>query len=899
MSLTPFRPLAPRPLLICIAAFVCLSGSAGLFSTVCFAQTDAQDGGQGDSRPSMPATDDEKPRPQGTSVTIAPSIVQRASGNRWTPLSVVGVNRTDEEKTETVSVYIDGDPEVQFSSKFWLPAKSRRKTWLPVLIPPQQDPERVNIPLTTMSLEEGPDGESLRPDWTDSAIVERSLLLTEMEINTGVISDAAEIDFTGRQVDRLQALMSFINVGRSTAIQQSMELPNIAFAANLLPDTHGGLDQLDQIVIAGNSLSNDTAGVGTIRRWLRRGGRLWIMLDRTDSGIVRELLGDDAVYDIADATQLNQFKLETSDVVYSSNFTSESWESERPVDFVRVFTESDDISCQIDGWPAAFWQPVGDGEVLFTTLGIEGWMLPEGRASIGLGQISRRLFEPRAKPIDSVTAMVPVVNDQIGYQIPSRGIAALLMVSNTILIALGGLWWMRQQRLERLALLVPVVAIISSAAMLWIGKMNSGSIPTTIASAQLVVLNDATNEADIQSTFAVYCQEEIPIELSSAPNTFVQPLDWSGNRTKRAQWLDNGSSRWIQPDQPPGTVENWFSDSTAFVRSTENGSDSASLVHPLVGTFDEAGFLGSFPNSATATIEDPFLASFPAANTAATSSVNDDRIEVRIRAEDSLTDGQFVSATLMDDTQSKRQEVLRELFADAEQSFLANGTQLLYWTDPTDIGLGISESFIRTGTALVSVPVKIVPPQSGARIRIPSTFIEIDSFAKYRGISALFNPRSGKWLTDVTKSTETDLLFRFPTAIGQVDLERVNVTLRISAPERLVTIKAIHGDQSTTVFEENSPTGTVRFTIDDPSVLETDQHGGLVLTVSVGAPTDPGDDSSIAPSPQQSRRATPGSESPNSQDFPEGLAPIILESDNTNKTWQIDQLTIDAEGVVR
>ncbi|OYP31170.1 hypothetical protein CGZ80_21515 [Rhodopirellula sp. MGV] len=820
-------------------------------------------------------------------ITIIPSMVQRASSNHWTPLKVVAVNRGSQDRNELISVYVDGEPKVQFAADVWVPAGSQRQAWVPVLVPPQTEVGRVNIPITSMMLQSGPDGETLRPDWTDAATIKRSLLLTEDEINTGLISDPPTIDLDGTEVYRIDHLTKLIDVGRTSAIQNSMELPNIAFNANFLPDTHGALDQLDQIVIAGNSLRHDTAGLLAVRRWLRRGGRLWIMLDQTDEDIVRDLLGDDAVFDIGDSTMLNQFELQSFNAVGSNDAVSETWESESPVEFVRVFTSSEDISSSIDGWPAAFWQSVGDGEVLFTTLGGEGWLNSQRGPMNGFTYFSRRLFEPHVEPFDSVAAMAPLVNEQIGYQVPSRSTAAFMMITNTVLIAAGGLWWMRMKRLERLAILIPAVALLTGGAMLWIGKSNSGSIPTTIASGQLVVINEATQEADIQSTYAVYCQDETPVELSSKADIFVQPLEWASNRTKRAQWSGSGENRWIQPEQPPGTVENWFSNTSMFVTNSTNTSDIGSMPTMLTGSFNETGFVGNLEHASSMKLEDAFLASFPAPSCSAKVAMSDKDAAITVGPDAVLTAGQFVDATLLDDTQTRRQALLRQLFESGEQSFLKDGVQLMFWSDPQDIGIGVSEAFDRIGTSLVSIPVKLRAPEPGTRVRIPATFIKTESFTKSRGMSSLFNPRNGQWLTDVTKSTETDLLFRLPPELGDVAITRVNVSMRIAAPERTVAIKAVHGDQSTTVFEIDSPTGLQSFSIDDESVLDASINGGIVLTLSVSSPIDgaPEAADSVVISQQ-----TPQTNVPH---------PIVGEIETTNKTWQVDSFIIDVEGVAK
>ena len=37
-------------------------------------------------------------------------------------------------------------------------------------------------------------------------------------------------------------------------------------------------------------------------------------------------------------------------------------------------TDDCETQVRIDGWPGAFWKPVGYGEVLFTTLSSDGWL---------------------------------------------------------------------------------------------------------------------------------------------------------------------------------------------------------------------------------------------------------------------------------------------------------------------------------------------------------------------------------------------------------------------------------------------------------------------------------------------------------------------------------------------
>ena len=58
------------------------------------------------------------------------------------------------------------------------------------------------------------------------------------------------------------------------------------------PSSATALDSMDQLLITGNRLMDDTAGQLAVRDWLYAGGRLWIMLDKTGMELPERLLGD-------------------------------------------------------------------------------------------------------------------------------------------------------------------------------------------------------------------------------------------------------------------------------------------------------------------------------------------------------------------------------------------------------------------------------------------------------------------------------------------------------------------------------------------------------------------------------------------------------------------------------
>ncbi|MEO1614734.1 MAG: hypothetical protein AAFV88_02730 [Planctomycetota bacterium] len=810
-----------------------------------------------------------------TQVSVSPSVIQRFSPGRWGALTVVGRNPGPEDSEEIVSVYVADDSSQQYSTRFLVPAESRRQTWMPVFLPDSTSVEGATVPMTTMRLVEKGGSESLKLNVTNSATTERSLLLTPGEINTALIVNAPEIEATSQANKERAALVNLIEKGRATTISNSMGLPPITFSSAFLPHSYGAFDELDQIVVAGNALRDDTAGMVRIRQWLRGGGRLWIMLDRTDLSIVQELLEGDGELEAIDRTELNQFKLAGLDPFDpTKQAETDLWESEQPVDFLRVVAPETDVIFSLDGWPAAFRKSVGQGEVLFTTLAGQGWLDADGEPTPGMYRLARLMFEPRVSVPSSVDAMKPLVNAKIGYQVPSRSLAAVVLGFNSIALLCAGLWYLSKRRLERMAFIVPLISVAAAGGMFLIGSRNTASVPSTVASTQIVVAHQSTGELEVESTHAVYSQTATPPNLLADASGAIEPIDQGSDGLRRLRINEDGRFRWNIGDQPPGTVQFWHAESTRWNHNRLFAQ----------GTFDEEGFVGLVDGVNPLAIADTVLASFPSVATSVeVTDQSKSSVNVRARSTDRLASEQFVADNLMSDQQRMRQQFLRELSSQAESNFLSRGPQLLFWSEQLPSNLSVPEAFERFTTSLVSVPISLRPPARGTPFKIPATFIETESFAASRGMSLIFDAESGKWMTDVTGSTETDLLFRFPPCLRGLKLTRVSLTLDIEAPQRTVQIKAWVDDQPVSVYSDESPAGTSTFTLDDETALSVAEHDGLRLTLSVSLPDGmQGDD--------QSPQIVPPSNPSN------GV--VTPQISTTNKTWQVNELILDAEAIL-
>ena len=787
--------------------------------------------------------------------------VQRFAKGRWASLSVVGTNRSDQEAHQSVTAYVGDSPQMQFSTKLWVPAGAKRQSWMPIRVPSSDQIDGDRAELNIMKIQQTDAGEQFEKNYVGMPVSSRSLMLTDDEINTGVIRDPADLEVSSLDEQQDGWVDQVIYAGRDSAVQSQLELPYIGFNANFLPPTYYALQELDQLVITGDLLLTDTTGMAAVRQWLRSGGRVWIMLDRTSMTVVDELLGDQVGFSIVDRIEVNECEILTRDPIggYERGLR-ENWTSEQPADFVRVVGNIGESACRINESPAAFYYSVGEGEVLFTTLGPRGWLHGRDRPTTALKMLSKRFFEPRNEPTDFASSMHDVVDNQIGYRIPSRALAGTVLALNALVIFIGGIIWARQRRLERMAFLIPACAVVSTVTMLFIGTYHTRMIPSTVATGQVVQVRATTNEVDLTTLHATYSQQKQQLGVRSPRGLMATPLNLdAGSETIRVQVDDGGTSRWFGPDQSPGMVRHLVSRSTGVL-------DEPIFVR---GTFEADGFQGKLYGLDLDQCGDAVIVASPAPPSAATIDRERDTIESSSAA--LLKDGEYFAGALLSDKQRHRQSFLQETLATRENNPLANQLSLLVWSQPLDLSTQFSEQFTRVGDALFAIPIDIVRPAIGVDFEIPATFIEIESYSAERGVSSIYLPRSGQWLTDVTKATDTPLLFRFPDAISDVSLQRAKLTLKINAPDREFIVNGMVDGQPTELFRKRDATGELEIEIDRKDALQLHHDGGLWLEVVV-------------------------TESENVEKIKSAASGIQTTRVKDETTWQIDYLYLSAVG---
>lgn len=786
------------------------------------------------------AADDSSPADEDRPAAAARVEVPKAAGRvgvrpyspqKWGILSVEAVNPTDREATLVVSSYLRDRPGRKFGRTLWVPAGATRVSWYPLFV--SLDENLTSDQTEVISVVGERTGDAEQPLKDQAGRMRRtSPLPIGFDANaTAVIVGSAEQrkDFDGSILSDAVAACRLEKVN-------SRRLSS--FDREFLPATAEALDNLDQLVVYNDLLATDAAALTAVRRWVQRGGRLWIMADRVRPETVERLLGHAAPYREVDRVSLTEVRLlAVGDGLWASDRTAHQYDD--PVDLVRVLLSDAEVAHTVDGWPASFWQDFGEGRILYTTLGMRGWLQTPPANDERFRKMGLR-FAP-ARPLSSLmdefyrfqssseqrspTALFEdYLSQQIGYETVSRSTVLAVLGAFIAALLAGGVWLARTRRLERMRWVAPAAAFAGASVLLLMGTKSRTSVPDTVAVAQFVEVSPRSEDVGVSGLLATYHQsgstEDMGVERGSAlaPDFAERP-----GTARRMIWTDFDTWHWEDVDVPAGAHETPF-------------TASVGLRQPVraVGRFGPRGLEGTLQ---TATFRDPADAVI------VTSSRDPGGVDLheggRFTAgpDQQLAAGQFVSGTLLSDEQRRRQEVYRKLLNSAGFHGKDGRPLMLVWTAPIDVGFRIGEEARHVGSALLAVPVQVQPTSPGTRVALPATFL---SYRKTRdpeggSFSSAYSNVKGEWI-ERTKAARTWLRIQLPPQVVPIRLDSATVTLHFNGPPRPVKIAGLIDGKETVLASAEQPVGKTRIPIDRAEALNVDAGGGLLLGVLVGGP---------------------------------------------------------------
>ncbi len=212
-----------------------------------------------------------------------------------------------------------------------------------------------------------------------------------------------------------------------------------------------------------------------------------------------------------------------------------------------------------------------------------------------------------------------------------------------------------------------------------------------------------------------------------------------------------------------------------------------------------------------------------------------------------LPPGEYLSSSLLDNEQSRRQSVYRDVFrVKGRQRLALQSPHLLFWSQPLLPGSGQTAVRDEAGSSLFLIPLELQRPQEGSEILIPGSFLKYEavSMTKSGGTPSYFNNRLAEW-TQARKGSRILLRFQIPPEVLPLTPTSATLTIKLAAGSRKVTIQHGLPVKLTESGMLDSPVGTFDVSLKSDGGVVLDERGGLHVLLEVGD-VETGDDAASA-----------------------------------------------------
>lgn len=760
---------------------------------------------------------------QSQTVHVTTHGVGRYQSGRWGTLAIEAVNRGNEATSIEAAAWIGGQASDQVGRSVWLPAESRRTSWMPILMPPAA-PNAAEPTLHWMGVRKSSEGEVLVTGKNQDRIETRQLI-APAEINVfAVVTDSQESHRS--KVDLLGSLM------RLAMPQVTL----LSISESQLPVIPEALDAVRVLVVIGDTLAQNVAATEAVQDWVHQGGTLWLMLDTMSHENAEAICDGELFVDEIDRVSLTSYSLLAD--TNAMQRAADDVELELPVQLVRVFSEPDSVLATADGWPAALKAEFGQGRIFASTLGLDGFFVPpgnllpesiEGRnrkiwvTTAGQDLLSVLGGSGSGSPLQT-EAMQRYVTSRIGYQLPNRsaGAVVLIVFCMTLIVVCGIV-----HRLQKPVLLLPGIGLLSMLAIMAFLQMAALARTSTDSAAtiQIVEASGAQDRLQVNGVTAFHSQGSSQPQIQSTAAGML--------RFEHA--VSSGSPvRSLWSDQHVWNLQN--AEFAAGVRRA-GFRQTVAIQEPIVvkGTFDEKGFRGRL----TGSISDNWSDAIVADQSGFALPVSIDATGEIAHADIPLPPGQFLDAVLLNAEQARRQATYRGMFDASQRSRIYPSRPTLFaWADPLEMQTGRVDSAGQVGAMLASIPIAIDRPERGMRVRIPSTFLPYRSVRNRQlkiGTAPNFSNTRRTWTTNTSTTASTSLLrFEVPRELLPLAVDGAKLTLNISAPLRDVEISSGRPDSLSHVWSKSSPVGTFEIPYSGETACLLDDDGGLNVALKIG-----------------------------------------------------------------
>ncbi len=752
---------------------------------------------------------------------------------KWGMIQLSLRNPQDREVSLLASTHFVDDPTLQYGRRLWMPAHSRMTTWHPLRMPAISEPGQDFFETQSLIISTAGETETLAMNDVGSMQFTQSLRVAPDEPVTAVI---AEPMISVSESSRGALWANSMDLLLTARYERGMSRNLSILHEHLSPAGEELLDGLDHLVISDDRIMTDAAGLGAIRRWVTGGGRLWIMADRVPPELLEALLGDEHALTVVDQVGITHARV----VAAPGTSAASPFERDldRPAPLVRVLADNIEPVFLVEGWPAAFWKSSGNGRILVTTLGADGWLRPRqpqdpnpnavngGSFKTGffpgepLNKLAADFFTRRPPAALSPAVAEEQVRQMIGYTIPSRGLVLGTLLGFTGLLAASAVWLSRTGRLEWLGVATPVASVLACGLLLGAGMNAQSEIAEATTTVQYVQAVPGTDDIRMNGVAGVFTQGHgATAALSGTGGGWMLP-EMSGieGTTRRLVWTDLDRWSWENLTQKPGlrTIHTQASGRAATPVSASAGFLTGQLAgHVSLPT-------GLQPSDA--------ILATPAGRIGITLDGDG-----QWTADEELGEGQYLSANVLSDEQQRRTRILSAMLQSTPTQTVPLVPTLYVWTQPWPVGLSYYGDPTVGGSALVSIPVHWQRPPAGTEFTIPRpllTYREVTGPDDVRP-SGFFDNRAGQWV-ERTGRTAGWVAFDLPHALLPLETRRVDVTFKVIGSMGRLELSGFQAGAVRSLKIWDNPVGTLTFSMENGSLMPIDPSGRLMFRVEAG-----------------------------------------------------------------
>ena len=764
-------------------------------------------------------------------VRITQAGLMRYSDETWGIVQATAYNRATTPVEVNGVAWFVSDPGLQFSRRFVVPPGSARTVWMPVLTPRVPDGTKaVDVQWATIrkdgSLVSNRQGERL----SDATIRFPKTQLVIAEIRGS----------SRKQLETGELLRNMRNeVGRDAKV--------LGLLAPPFPPAREAWDIADIVVVTGDEIADDAAGLMALRSWTQDGGRLWLQLDHIQSETVAALLGDTLPFEEIDRTSTVDVEMIPGED--SRPFNVQRIGFERPVAFTRVLVQPPaSIHQRLDGWPAAFSFPYGKGKVFCTAADLSAWFAPrhwrrqEEIANVRdavwydaseAGRFAMQELSPVLEPTVAPEALADYVVSQVGYTTPGRSSVAGLLIGFALVLSVVSLGLRFREKAGWMLWTIPLMAVVASVGLVAVGNAARGK-PKGRVLAQIVESQPGQTTATVTEALTYYTDETLTVDDSVTHGSPLIP-DRAGVASSRWRVEWSGIDEWALKgvDLPPG------------VRIATNRTH-LELEQPLraTATFDEKGLTGSLTLPLELSMEDALIGGAARVTQSVTLGP-----EGTFTASDAvLPPGEYLSSSLLDNEQSRRQSFYRDVFrVKGRKRPALRSPHLLFWSQPLLPGSGQTAVRDEAGSSLFLVPLELQRPKAGSEILIPGSLLKYEavSMTKSGGTPSYFDNRIGEWM-ETRNGSRILLRFQIPPEVLPIEPTSATLTIKLAAGSRKVTFQHGLPGKLTESHTLDSPVGMFDVPLNSDGRIVLDDRGGLYVLLEVGD-VESGDDAPPSP----------------------------------------------------